>query len=413
MLRKPFFVVLAGSLLLGRVGSHRPAQAQDGVVKWCENCGRQVSPWSQPGQRCPWCGAIWGGVRWSSTTVPTAGQWNSPSAWTGYGDIQNPVSTASVSRPGIDRLDFRLREDERKAREQRSRLVRQRGELVKFLNGCSTPLSAAAFRRAQMSLEQTPEMVRLLQSPVPPLDVSEFGFCSTRLWGLVCRDGRLAPPPGPLADPKLDEKLTDARSHFEDCWADLATDLMDGGLPLPSQIAALASSLARWRAAFEAAAKDWSPYAVARCRTHLKALERRVSGLKDQHTLDELRDYLQASQDGFPGGTVAELLKFVEGNRLQLRYGSRPQLVLSELGRDLLQQLDRQIAALDGTVEHYKAQTFALSQSTTSGNVTSLPSLGPVANGQPSARPAASADRLGFLGPLQNTPSDLPSSPGR
>jgi hypothetical protein len=352
-------IAIVGSVAVNAAVRTDSAQAQWITTKTCTNCGRQVSPAAQVGQRCPYCGATWGFERWSQTFAPSSGAFVNPPITL---PPQNQFGSTTAADGAVRRLDHGLKEDERRARGERDRLTRQRGELLKFLNGFSTPLSQASFRRAKMSLEQTPEMVRLLQALVPPLAVREFEFNDGPLWGLVRRDGSLVDPPHRLAEPSIEPKLNAARYAFDDCWADLATELLVGHSARADRIAALAAALDHWRATFDTVAKNCSRLDAARCRTHLDALDRLIASLRHPQSAEQLRVALRAPHGGFPGGTVAELLQFAELNRLPLPYGSRPQLVLSELGHDMLRQLDERIDILDGKVDRLKTQTYTISR---------------------------------------------------
>ena len=61
----------------------------------------------------------------------------------------------------------------------------------------------------------------------------------------------------------------------------------------------------------------------------------------------------------FSGGTVAELVDFVRTRHLSVRPGGRAQLVLAELARDAVNDVDSRIADLDARIERYKAQNAA------------------------------------------------------
>jgi hypothetical protein len=59
----------------------------------------------------------------------------------------------------------------------------------------------------------------------------------------------------------------------------------------------------------------------------------------------------------FRGGTVADLVQHIVDHRVSVRYGSRAQLLLSDLGTDLYRNLDQKIAGLEERIENLKSQS--------------------------------------------------------
>jgi hypothetical protein len=73
----------------------------------------------------------------------------------------------------------------------------------------------------------------------------------------------------------------------------------------------------------------------------------------------EAGDFVPEPDELFEGGDVGELVQYCRQNNLSLRYGSRAQLIVAELTRDLVREADERIAALSERIEHYKAQNVA------------------------------------------------------
>ncbi len=70
-------------------------------------------------------------------------------------------------------------------------------------------------------------------------------------------------------------------------------------------------------------------------------------------------DFHPAPQGDFQGGTVADLVQFVIKEHVAPKPGTKAQLILAELSRDALNELDYKIANVQEHIDRYKAQSAA------------------------------------------------------
>lgn len=70
-------------------------------------------------------------------------------------------------------------------------------------------------------------------------------------------------------------------------------------------------------------------------------------------------DFRPEPNVGFPGGDVHELVRFCLDQKVNLRIGSKAQLVVNELARDVSNAIEQRIAELDEKIEDLKSQNIA------------------------------------------------------
>ena len=101
-------------------------------------------------------------------------------------------------------------------------------------------------------------------------------------------------------------------------------------------------------------------------RTGFRALVQKYAHSPEQSRMLQMHvpalaadDFVPAPVSSFVGGDVSQLVEFCRRNNLSVCFGSRAQLVLAELARDLIHKADEQVAELNDRIELYKAQNIA------------------------------------------------------
>ena len=239
------------------------------------------------------------------------------------------------------------------SRQRKAAFETQRGELMKFLNGQTTALSHAKFRKSIQQLEQTPEIKELLLQHVSEIPASDFSRPFEQFTALN-RDGSLTKAPHVRGENKT---VSIHPAKFEDCWREAVESVIAGRSMTSDQLDGLHVTWQRARSSAVSAAATRAD--EVRVGMYFNSLKRLIDALNDPRQTKQLRDYLDPEAFAYAGGTVANLIQHIAENRLSVRYGSPAQLALSELGHDLMRDLDGQIASLTTRVEELKAQNPA------------------------------------------------------
>lgn len=270
-------------------------------------------------------------------------------------DLENRAMALELRE--LRRFIFQLRGDERLVRRAKAHLTSQRGELLQFMNGKHTALSAAKTRACMQQLGQSAALAELLRRPVSSVRGDEFVPTSV-ISAVLMADGSLVGPPTVLLRSDRKHPLAKARTAFEACWASARAELVAGRSVDFERHEALVEALARWQDAAKEVAGTASVQKL-QARRYFEALACLTNSLTIQSREKIVRSYLQTSGFEFTGGVLADLVRHVLENELSVRYGSEPQLAIAGLGRELVAQIDSSIASLDELVEVFKGQNPA------------------------------------------------------
>jgi hypothetical protein len=115
-------------------------------------------------------------------------------------------------------------------------------------------------------------------------------------------------------------------------------------------------ALARWRRLATENLAQSDALARQRGEKYFKSVAGLIQAVENPARREQLRGYYYGEGTAFEGGTLADLVHHIQTNNLSLRPGSRAHLFLSELGHDLLRDLDAQIEVADQRIEYYKGQ---------------------------------------------------------
>lgn len=264
-----------------------------------------------------------------------------------------------------DRMEFELKifkrfeylrnRDEQRERRTYERLSDRQRLATIFINGQNRPRTQAAFRAAVQQLETSPASAEVLLTSVPPLGAEQF-VATSRFRRILRPDGSLTHAPPILVGHSGNSPLDAARVEMEDVWRQTLQLVGADSLISYDHIAAMQHALDRWK---QLAAENFSRsdfFARRHGEEYLKSVGSLIKAVEDPIRREQLQSYYYGSGMAFDGGTVADLVHHVLSNNLSIRPGSSAQLILSELGHDMLRGLDGQVQLADQRVEYYKVQ---------------------------------------------------------
>ena len=223
-----------------------------------------------------------------------------------------------------------------------------------FINGLNREWTRAGFRKAVGEIETSPETAELFQASIPPLDADQF-VSNSRIFQVLTTDGSLKQPP-PVLVGEAGDSLETARMMTEKAWHEGLRRVGENTLTSYDEMLAMQEALELWNtlAQENLSRADWRSRHLG--EDYLESVGLLMRAVEIPERREQLKNYYYRTGMGFGGGTVADLLDHVLTNRLSYRPGSHAQLILTELGHDMMRELDAQIELALKRVEYYKVQ---------------------------------------------------------
>jgi hypothetical protein len=257
------------------------------------------------------------------------------------------------------RFYFQLSRDERESRHSRDRLRSQRAELLRFASRSGpSHLGVACLTTCLADVPLDAELREALQKELPACQPDDFAAPGTKLFQLVMADGRLSDPPSLLRTGGPDAEATAAMADFQQHWKEVCRCL-GYGRPVPEKhLSELADALARHTAASSSIlAKAKSPTAKYRARDYVSSMQLLVDVLNDPRRCARLERYLKTGGFRFHGGTVGELVRWMDENEVAPVFGSRPQMAVASLAEEFAKRIDARLAAVEAEIKSLKDQS--------------------------------------------------------
>jgi len=232
-------------------------------------------------------------------------------------------------------------QDMRALRNRKQRLIDQREQLLSFINGGGTALGRTKFRAALSQFEQSSQTVSLLQYSIPALGARNFSAdAGSVLATTLNANSTLASPPFLLAGRSSGDRVAIERGRVEVYWNTVVAKLRNDTNLFSDDYQRLETSLNAWREAADAALAEGTMSDRIAAKNYLQQVDGLFAKLKSPSQTDNLRRHVKGHY--FPGGTVADLVHFVLDQGISVRYGSSAQLILRDLGSELIRDLDSQ-----------------------------------------------------------------------
>ncbi|QDT57006.1 hypothetical protein Pan44_50710 [Caulifigura coniformis] len=255
------------------------------------------------------------------------------------------------------RLVRDLGRDEFRERQRRDHLENQIEGAIRWSQGGSSSTDRLAARQVMLSVQQSPELREIMQTAVQDLPASHF-VAKERSTEILGPDGALPALP-PALTVHVDDHSSWAESfrRFASTWTEVAAELRQQVQPAHDELTLLRNRFRDVRHHGEAILVKAAPMQRACGRTYLLSVEKLV--LMAEMPVHQSPIARTETTPDFAGGTVADLLQYLDRNEMSLRYGSAAQLAVASVFNELVAPLEYQLAQTESRIEHYKAQNPA------------------------------------------------------
>jgi hypothetical protein len=259
----------------------------------------------------------------------------------------------------LARYYFQLSRDEREARAKKAGLAAQRATLVRGVNGGSRGTSPlGSLRRSLAEVPHDEQLQTALRQEVSASQDADFVAPGTTLFRLVQADGTLSDPPAILLTDETSAASARAMTAFSGAWEEAAAALRSDKPITRRHIGGLTVAFASYKAAArELMADSRLLGARSSAQEYVASMQVLVDVLSDHRRCQRLKAYLKTGGFRFEGGTVADLVQWMDRNEVVPVYGSEPQLALASLTEQLVTRLDARINVLDEEIKSLKSQS--------------------------------------------------------